>query len=127
MSVRIYSDTLKPHNIRGFNRKNQKGGECYIDAYSIWIDMKYIGHIVKGYRKGIDIETPHYWLEVGDYVYTVGFCELKNDEGHKYNKWEMLSYKKDSYYNHFPITKYCIETEEESLLAIMALKMKGEM
>ena len=124
MSVRIYSDTLKPHNIRGFNRKNQKGGECYIDAYSIWIDMKYIGHIVKGYRKGIDIENPHYWLEVGDYVYSVGKSELKNGEGYE---WNMFSYKKDSYYNHYPITKYCIETEEESLLAIMALKMKGEM
>jgi len=124
MSVRFYEDTLKPYKIRSFNRKNQKGGECYIDAYIIWISMKYIGHIVKGYRKGIDIENPHYWLEVGDYVYSVGKSELKNGEGYE---WNMFSYKKDSYYNHYPITKYCIETEDESLLSIMALKMKGEM
>jgi len=124
MSARFYENTLKPHNRRGFNRKNQKGGQCWLDAYIMWRSMKFIGHIVKGYRKGIDIETPHYWLEVGDYVYTVGRCELENDEGYE---WNMFTYKKDSYYNHFPITKYCIETEEESLLVIMGLKIKGLM
>ena len=112
-------DTLKPHNIR--ECKWGKKHECWSDAYQLWIQMKFKGIIVSGFRKDFDLKYPHYWMELGDFVYTTGMIELENGD----MDWVLLSYKKDIYYKHNNIRINKIETEDESLLAIVELKKLG--
>ena len=112
-------DSLTPHCIRECNVGKQR--ECWADAWYLWIEMKYIGNVVSGFRKDFDIEFPHYWLELGDFLYTNGMCELKNGD----MEWVMLTYKKDIYYKHHNITINKIFSENESLASVIQLKNMG--
>ena len=112
-------DTLKPHMIRKCNWG--KAHECWADAYQLWIQMKFKGTIVSGFRKDFDLKSPHYWMELGNYVYTSGLIETT--EGNM--EWVIFSYKKDIYYKHNNIRINKVETEEESLLSIVNLRNRG--
>ena len=123
INKKMEEDKLKPYNIR--ECKWGKGRECWADAYHLWITMKFKGTIVSGYRD-FDRENnsfPHYWMELGNFVYTIGLCELENKD----TEWVLLTYKKDEYYNHHNIIVNKIETEDESLKNIVELKKRGYM
>lgn len=112
-------DTLTPHNMR--ECKWGKKHECWADAHHLWIQMKFIGTIVSGFRKDFDLKSPHYWLEYGNFVYTNSMYENENGD----MKWVLLTYEKDSYYKHHNIRINKIQSEDESLLTIVNLKKRG--
>ena len=119
-------EALKPHNVKGFRRPNLKEGECYLDAYHMWINLKYIGNVVRGVRKGD--RTNHYWLEVGNYIYTVGKSWKRGEDPSDLTtgEWVMVTYKKDIYYEHYEMKNLHKQSESESLLDILKMKLHGE-